>query len=67
MESAIIRKESRGAHSRSDFKNRNDNKWLKHTLVWVNKNSKTNHDFKKVQLKTNNNEVKTIVPKARVY
>ena len=67
MESAIIRKESRGAHSRSDYKNRNDNKWLKHTLVWVNKDSKTNHDFKKVQLKTNNNEVKTIAPKARVY
>ena len=66
MESAIIRKESRGAaHSRSDYKNRNDNEWLKHALVWVNKDSKLNHAFKKVQLKTNNNnEVKTIAPRA---
>jgi succinate dehydrogenase / fumarate reductase flavoprotein subunit len=30
---ALMREESRGAHSRTDFKTRDDEKWLKHTLV----------------------------------
>jgi succinate dehydrogenase / fumarate reductase flavoprotein subunit len=33
--SALQRKESRGAHYRSDFPERNDTKWLKHTLVYA--------------------------------
>jgi succinate dehydrogenase / fumarate reductase, flavoprotein subunit len=33
--SALKRKESRGAHYRSDFPDRNDEGWLKHTLVAV--------------------------------
>jgi succinate dehydrogenase / fumarate reductase flavoprotein subunit len=33
--SALQRKESRGAHYRSDFPERNDAKWLKHTLVYA--------------------------------
>ena len=32
--SALLRKESRGAHSRTDFPQRNDVEWLKHTLAW---------------------------------
>ncbi len=31
---ALNREESRGAHSREDFKERNDDEWLKHTLVY---------------------------------
>ena len=30
---ALARTESRGAHSRTDFKERDDEKWLKHTLA----------------------------------
>jgi succinate dehydrogenase / fumarate reductase flavoprotein subunit len=34
-ESARNRKESRGAHSREDFPDRDDENWLKHTLAWL--------------------------------
>lgn len=34
VEGALARKESRGAHFRSDFPKRNDGEWLKHTLAW---------------------------------
>jgi succinate dehydrogenase / fumarate reductase flavoprotein subunit len=31
---AIAREESRGAHARTDFNTRDDERWLKHTLAW---------------------------------
>jgi len=34
VEGALARKESRGAHFRSDFPRRDDGNWLKHTLAW---------------------------------
>lgn len=67
IDSAIKRTESRGAHSRIDFKNRNDKVWLKHNLVWTKKNGDSVFGFRPVQLKTKNKEVKSIAPKARVY
>ena len=33
--SAVKRKESRGAHSRDDYPDRDDEQWLKHTLAWL--------------------------------
>ena len=67
IESALVRKESRGAHSRIDFQKRDDKKWLKHAVIWVDEKGKTNTKFRKVNLKTNSKEIKTIEPKARVY
>ena len=67
IECALNRKESRGAHSRVDFKYRNDKKWLKHSLVWVDSNEKSKIDYRQVNLETKSKEIKTIEPKARVY
>ena len=67
IDSAIKRTESRGAHSRIDYVSRNDKKWMKHNLVWTDINGKTSFDARPVQLETNNNEVNSIAPKARVY
>ena len=67
VDSALNRKESRGAHSRIDYSKRDDKKWLKHSLIWANKDGKTETRNRKVNLQTNSKEIKTIEPKARVY
>ncbi|MBD22144.1 MAG: succinate dehydrogenase flavoprotein subunit [Alphaproteobacteria bacterium] len=67
IESALNRKESRGAHSRVDYKKRNDKNWLKHTMAWVNNKKKPKIRYRPVNLKTNSREIKTIEPKVRVY
>ena len=67
IESALNRKESRGAHSRIDYSERNDQKWLKHSMIWVDEKGLTKTKYRDVNLKTNTKEIKTIEPKARDY
>jgi len=65
--SAENRTESRGAHAREDFPARDDARWLKHTLVWVDGGGGVRFDYRPVHLNTLTGEVETIAPKARTY
>ena len=68
VEGAHNRQESRGAHAREDFPQRDDVNWMKHTLAWADYGSrKVRLDYRPVHTHTMTNEVKYIEPKARVY
>jgi succinate dehydrogenase / fumarate reductase, flavoprotein subunit len=67
MDSASNRTESRGAHAREDFPDRDDSNWMKHTLAWFEDTGKVTIDYRPVHNYTMTNEIQYIAPKARVY
>jgi succinate dehydrogenase / fumarate reductase flavoprotein subunit len=68
MEGAANRQESRGAHAREDFSDRDDKNWMKHTLAWLDDTShRVTIDYRPVHTYTMSNDIQYIEPKARVY
>jgi succinate dehydrogenase / fumarate reductase, flavoprotein subunit len=67
LHSALYRTESRGAHAREDYPDRDDRNWLKHTLAWEDEDRRVRLGHRPVHLNPLSNEVQPFPPMERVY
>ena len=67
IHSASNRTESRGAHAREDYPDRDDENWMKHTLSLMDEKGNVSFDYRPVHMVTLTDEVDVFPPKKRVY
>ncbi|MDT8449228.1 MAG: succinate dehydrogenase flavoprotein subunit [Wenzhouxiangellaceae bacterium] len=67
MVAAENRKESRGAHAREDHSERDDENWMKHSLIWMGEDGSTRIDYRPVHMYTLTDDVEVVPPKKRTY
>jgi succinate dehydrogenase / fumarate reductase flavoprotein subunit len=67
LHSALYRTESRGAHTREDYPERDDRNWLKHTLSWQDADGSVRLGHRPVHLHPLSNAVQPFPPAERVY
>lgn len=64
---ALNRTESRGAHAREDYPDRDDENWMKHTLANITETGEVTLDYRPVHQRTLTDDIEYIPPKPRVY
>jgi succinate dehydrogenase / fumarate reductase flavoprotein subunit len=67
LDCAVNRTESRGSHAREDYQQRDDENWLKHSMIWLDELGKTSINYRPVHLYTLTDDVEAVPPKPRVY
>jgi succinate dehydrogenase / fumarate reductase, flavoprotein subunit len=65
--SALARTESRGAHAREDYHQRDDTNWLKHTIAWKDEDWNVTFAYRPVHLQALSNDVQSFPPAERTH